>query len=76
MSANISGHRIKAARTLQKPCLTQDELIIRMQAKGIHMSKATLACIELGKRRVTDLELLAFAKALNVTMTWLLEDED
>ena len=74
MGANKSGHRVRVARTMQKPRLTQDDLIARMQIAGIEMSKNILSRIELGERYVTDLELITFAKVLNVTTSWLLEE--
>ena len=74
MSANQSGHRIRVARTMQKPRLTQDDLVARMQVQGFEISKNILSRIELGERYVTDLELMGFAKVLKVTTAWLLEE--
>lgn len=74
LNANKSGHRIRVARTMQKPRLTQDDLVARMQIEGVDISKNTLSRIELGERYVTDLELISFAKVLNVTTSWLLEE--
>ena len=74
MSANKSGHRIRVARTMQKPRLTQDDLVARMQIESMDKSKNILSRIELGERYVTDLELTAFAKVLGVSTSWLLEE--
>ena len=74
MSANKSGHRIRVARTMQKPRLTQDNLVAKLQIDGINISKNMLSRIEVGERYVTDLELIAFAKVLNVSVAWLLEE--
>lgn len=76
MNSNISGHRIRVARTMQKPRLTQDDLVARMQIEGIQISKNILSRIEIGDRYVTDLELVSFAKVLKVTTSWLLEETD
>ena len=76
MYKNKSGDRIRIARAMHKPRLTQDDLIAKLQIKGINMSKNTLSRIELGERYVTDLELLAFSEALNVSTAWLLEETD
>ena len=73
MIANKSGERIRIARAMQKPRLTQDDLIARMQVEEINMRKNTLSRIETGIRYVTDLELIAFSKVLNVSIAWLLE---
>ena len=74
MSVNKSGRRIRAARALHNPRLTQDDLTARMQLEGFDISKNSISRIELGKRLVTDLELVAFAKVLNVSTAWLLEE--
>ena len=76
MNANKSGHRIKVARTMQKPSLTQDNLVAKLQIEGLTMSKNILSRIEVGDRYVTDLELITFAKVLNVSTAWLLEETD
>ena len=74
MSANKSGHRIRVARTMQNPRLTQEDLIARMQIEGMEITKNMMSRIETGERYVTDLELIAFAKVLNVSTSWLLEE--
>lgn len=76
MRANKSGHRIKLARAMQKPPITQDILIARMQVEGVYISKNMISRIETGDRYVTDFELLTFAKVLNVSASWLLEETD
>ncbi len=74
MNKNKAGHRIRVARTMQKPRMRQDDLVAKLQIAGLNISKNTLSRIELGDRYVTDLELIAFAKVLNVTTSWLLEE--
>ena len=74
MSANKSGHRIRVARIMQKPRLTQDDLVARLQLAGLFISKNTLSRIEIGDRYVTDLELSIFAKVLKLSTAWLLEE--
>ena len=59
-----------------KPRLKQDELVARMQLENIYMSNKILSLIELNKRYITDVELVAFAKVLNVSTSWLLEETD
>ena len=73
---NISGHRIRVARNMQKPRLTQDDLVAKLHFENIFISNKILSLIELNKRYVTDLELAAFAKVLNVSTSWLLEETD
>jgi len=75
MRANKSGHRIRVARNMQTPRLTQDDLTARMQIEGLqNITKNMISRIEKGERYVTDLELIAFAKVLNVSTKWLLEE--
>ena len=76
MNANKCGHRIRVARTMQKPRLTQDDLIAQLQIKGLKISKNILSRIETGERYVTDLELIAFSEVLKVSTSWLLEETD
>lgn len=76
MNKNKSGHRIKAARFMCKPVLTQNDLMAKMQLKGIKISKNIMSRIELNERYVTDLELIAFSEILNVSTSWLLEETD
>ena len=59
-----------------KPRLTQNELVARMQVEDVYISDKTLSLIELNKRYITDVELVAFAKVLNVSTVWLLEETD
>ncbi len=73
MDRNQSGSRIRTARYLYSPALTQDDLCARMQVRhGLVLSKNTLSRIENGQRYVTDLELIAFADVLKVSVAWLL----
>lgn len=77
MSKNKSGYRIRAARFMNNPIISQTDLIAKMQIRGFNISKNIMSRIELGERYVTDLELIAFAKILNVSTAWLLgETED
>jgi len=74
MSENIAGHRIRAARNMLKPRLKQEELVAKMQLENIYISNKILSLIVLNKRYITDVELVAFAKVLNVSTSWLLEE--
>ncbi len=76
MYKNKAGYRIRVARVMHRPQLTQDDLVAKLQIYGINISKNILSRIELGERYVTDLELIAFSKVLNVSTAWLLEETD
>ena len=60
---NICGKNISKFRTdLQ---ISQRELADRMQLVGLDIDKNAIQRIECGKRFVTDIEIIAFAKVLN-----------
>ena len=76
MYKNISGDRIRLARAMNNPRLTQDDLVAKLQIQGVNISKNILSRIEIGAIYSTDLELIAIDKALKVSATWLLEESD
>ncbi len=69
---NLVGGRVKEARAAADPPLTQDELSKKLSKRGVSIDRAGVAKIETGIRGVLDFELVAFAKALGVKVTWLL----
>lgn len=69
---NIVGPRVRLARAKAKPRLTQAELSARLETSGVRIDRASISKIENQERIVTDLELMALAKALRVTVPWLL----
>jgi len=69
---NLIGKRVKEARAAAEPQLTQQELSKKLAKLGVSIDRAGVAKIEAGIRGVLDYELVAFAKALNVQVTWLL----
>lgn len=62
---NLCGRNIARLRIDLK--LTQSNLADRMKQHGMKMEKNTIQRIESGKRVVTDIEIIAFAKALDTT---------
>jgi len=70
---NIVGVRVKQARRAAKPPITQADLIARLQLLDMNIDQPGLSKIENGQRPVSDIEVLALAKALKVSLTWLLE---
>lgn len=67
---NISGERVKAARRQAK--MSQEDLAIKLQLRGLPIGQMAISRIETGKRVVTDFELPLLADALGVTTDWLL----
>jgi len=51
-------------------------LAARLQIQGIRIERSGLSKIETGRRPVTDIEAVAFAKALKVSVAWLLEEKN
>ena len=70
---NIVGIRVRQARKAAKPPITQSDLIARLQLSDIVIDQSGLSKIENGQRPVTDIEVVALAKALKVTEEWLLK---
>jgi hypothetical protein len=71
-SKNIIGKRVKEARLLHNPPLTQDNLSAKLEIINIKLDRIAICRIESGDRFVADYEVVAIAKVLNVTLNWLL----
>lgn len=69
---NIIGPRVKLARNRFTPRMTQQQLAARLQIDNWDIDRSGVAKIEMGLRRVTDIELLKLAAALSVSTSWLL----
>lgn len=72
MHKNIIGSRVRSARLWSRPRLTQQQLADRVASLGTHIDRAGIGKIEIGLRCVCDSEVLVLAKALNVSVSWLL----
>ena len=72
---NIIGVNVSQARREAIPPITQGDLIARLQVLGIMLDQSTLSKIENQQRPVTDIELVALAKALKVSTQWLLGED-
>ena len=69
---NICGKQIARLRKEMK--LSQRQLADALQLAGLDVDKNAIQRIEAGKRFVTDIELVYFAKVLNSTLDVLLSD--
>lgn len=75
MKKNIIGARIREARKNAKPPLTQLDLVARLQLAGLKdIDQPIVSRIEKGERLVTDYEIKAIAKALKMSVGWLLNE--
>lgn len=70
---NIVGARVTQARL--RLGMKQVELLAKLQVEGIAISVPALSLLEGQKRPVSDRELDALAKILNVSADWLLGRE-
>lgn len=68
---NICGKNIAILR--KKLNISQRLLADRLQLSGLDVDKNAIQRIECGKRFVTDIELVAFAKIFNITVDELLK---
>jgi transcriptional regulator with XRE-family HTH domain len=73
---NIVGKRVRKARQVAKPKLSQDALSGRLAARGVTIDRAGIAKLENGSRYVSDFEVKALAAALKVSSAWLLGTEN
>ncbi|MBQ3057394.1 MAG: helix-turn-helix transcriptional regulator [Clostridia bacterium] len=67
---NVCGKNIAQFRI--KMDISQRELADKMQLVGIDIDKNAIQRIECGKRFVTDIEVIAFAKVFNISLEKLL----
>jgi transcriptional regulator with XRE-family HTH domain len=72
---NIVGARVQKARKTAKPPITQNDLIARLQLHDMNIDQSGLSKLENGQRPVSDIEVVAIAKALKVSVNWLLEGD-
>jgi transcriptional regulator with XRE-family HTH domain len=73
-SNNISGRKIKEYRLKMEGNVSQNDFAAMLQVNGLDVDKNAIQRIECGKRFVTDIELKAIARVLNVTYEDLLGD--
>lgn len=67
---NLIGSRLKAARLKGSVAVTQQDLAARLSVMGLLIDRTAVSRIEAGKRLVTDYELYAISKALNLPVDW------
>ena len=70
---NLIGARVTEARKALN--MKQVELLARLQLAGVDLSIPALSLLEGQKRPVSDIELVALADILHVSVDWLLGRE-
>lgn len=73
---NIVGPRVRQARKVARPQLTQIDLAARLQLLGMSIDQAGVSKIETGRRPVSDIEVAALARVLKVPVSWLFGETD
>lgn len=71
---NLCGRRIMEIRKSQK--LSQRRLAAKMQLLGFDVDHYFIRRVENGERFVTDIDLVIFAKALDISITDMLSAAD
>ena len=66
---NIIGERIKEIRIKNE--LSQKDLSEKLELKAIYVCRGSISRIESGERTVTDIEIDAISKVLNVSLDYL-----
>ncbi|APF23480.1 MULTISPECIES: helix-turn-helix domain-containing protein [Clostridium] len=66
MNRNIIGKKVRIIRKAKN--LTQEELIARIQLKGLNIDRPMLSRIETDSREVYDFEVKAIAEALDISV--------
>jgi len=59
---------------MSSPQVSQIDLAARLQVLGLKLEQPAISKIENGQRPVLDTEVALIAKALNVSVAWLLKE--
>lgn len=71
---NLSGPKIKWVRSKKK--ITQRELVERLTEQGVNITPCTLSKMETQQRGITDIELVALSRALEVSVDVLIDTDE
>ena len=69
---NMIGDKVKELREIRK--MSQKDLSVMLELMGVYVCRGSISRIEDKSRTVTDIELFAIAKALEVDISELLDD--
>ena len=72
---NLVGSRVQQARNSANPKITQIDLVARLQVLGMRIDQSGISKIECGQRTISDIEAVALAKALKVSVAWLYREK-
>ncbi len=74
MPVNVTGSQIKKLRT--KAGLSQRQLSEKLELQAVYTCRGSISRIENGQRAVTDIELMAIARALGVSINMLFSTDE
>ena len=69
---NICGKEIARRRNLLTPYVSQNQLAAKLQLMGLDFHKNSIQQIESGRRYVTDIELIVFARFFDTSVDELI----
>lgn len=69
---NIISKRLKAARENKK--LSQSDLAAKLQILNVNIDQQMISKIEKNMRQVTDYEVAAICKCLDISFEWIIAD--
>ena len=73
-NTNVVGKNVRALR--RKRRMTQQAMSNRLELLGVYVCRGSVSRIEYGVRTVTDIELLAIARVLEVSVNELFEGNE
>lgn len=71
---NLCGARVEMVR--KSKGMKQKDLLAQLQVKGVDLNASALSKLEGQLRSVSDIELVALAGILNVSVDWLIGRSD
>ncbi len=72
--SNMIGERVREARI--KAGLSQQQLSNKLELMAIYVCRGSVSRIENGERAITDIEIDAISKVLNVSLNYLFGREN
>ena len=75
VKANICGKQVKLARTMREMHQVELAAALAVDCGFEKMNQSVISAIERSTRQVSDIELVALAEVLDVTVAWLLFGE-
>lgn len=72
---NLCGGQVAELRKAKRPRMSQRALAEQLQLVGLDVDKNAIQRLEIGKRFVTDIELLALARVFGVSLEQLFSAE-